>query len=98
MNTLASRHPVQLVLGGIMLAEQMATTRRQLTLAALCDSAIDWAHDARDVVVEIVRDAGNAALLVEEIARDGRITPAEAAQMRRVLQEIETEAREGKVI
>lgn len=99
MNTCLHRtHPVQLVLGGLLIAEELATKNRQLSLAVLCEKAAEWACESRAVLVEIAQDAGNGELLVEEIARDGIITITEARQARGLFAEIGTQAREGRIL
>ena len=98
MSTLAPTHPIQAVFGGLLLGEELARKTGQLSLAVLCDQAAEWADTAREVFAEIVRDAGGGELLVDEVARDGHITPTEARQLRGIFEEIETEAREGRVI
>lgn len=96
--TVAREHPVQMVIGAVLVADELATRRGQLSLAVMCEKAAEWACATRDVLVEIARDAGNGELLVDEIARDGLITPTEARQARALFGEIGTEAREGRVI
>lgn len=77
---------------------QAAQRLRQPTVLVLADNGARWARKAADVDGEIVRDAGCGQTLVDEVARDGKITTAEAAQLRRAFTEIEEEAREGRVL
>lgn len=98
MSALAHSHPIQAVFGGLLLGEELARKNGQLSLAVLCASAAEWADTARDVFAEIVRDAGAGELLVDEVAKDGHITPKEARQLRGIFEEIETEAREVRVL
>lgn len=98
MSTLAPTHPVQSVFGGLLLGEELARKTGQLSLVVICDAAAEWADSAREVFAEIVRDAGAGELLVDEVAKDGVITPSEARQLRGLFEEIATEAREGRVL
>lgn len=98
MTTLAHNHPIQAVFGGLLLGEELARKTGQLSLAVICESAAEWADSARDVFAAIVRDAGAGELLVDEVAKDGHITPTEARQLRGIFEEIEVEAKEGRVI
>jgi hypothetical protein len=98
MNALAEQHPVQLVMGGLLLAEELAAKDRQLSLACLCDMAAEWCDSARAVFAEIAADAGCGETLVDEVAKDGVITPTEARQLRGLFEEIGTEAREGRIV
>lgn len=93
---LAAKHPVQLVFGGLLIAEELAAKNRQLTLGVLCAQAQEWADHARSMFELIARDAGDGTLLVSEVARDGLITPIEARQLTRQFERIQTEAREGR--
>lgn len=98
MSTLVGQHPVQLVMGGLLLAEELAAKDRQLSLACLCGMAAEWCDQVREVLAEIGRDAGNGELLVDEVARDGVITPREAKQLRGLFSEIGIEATEGRIL
>lgn len=98
MSTLVPAHPIQAVFGGLLLGEELARKTGQLSLAVLCEQAMEWADTAREVFSEIVRDAGAGEVLVDDVAKDGVITPTEANQLRGIFAEIETEAREGRVI
>lgn len=98
MTPLARTHPVQTLFGELVLQEQLAMRGRQLTFAVIARDCIEWAVETRDVLREIARDAGNGEALVDEVARDGRITPVETGQLRGMFQEIGFEAVEGKIV
>lgn len=98
MNAVAQDHPIQAVFGGLLLGEELARKTGQLSLAVLCEQAMEWADTAREVFAEIVRDAGVGETIVDEVAKDGVITTTEARQLRGIFEEIETEAREGRVV
>lgn len=98
MLRLVSRHPARLALGFAIMARDSATRLRLTTIVIFCDRAIKWARTAADVSGEIVVDAGCGETLVDEVARDGQITATEAEQLRRQFAEIQTEAREGRII
>lgn len=95
---LHEEHPVQAVFGGLMIAADLATKGRQLSLATICESAAEWCDQVWEVFAEIARDAGNGEILVDEVARDGVITKREAKQLRSLFAEIGTEAIEGRVL
>jgi hypothetical protein len=98
MNTLPFTHPIQLVLGELMLAEELATKHRQLTFGVIARDCMAWAHTAHDVLCEIVRDAGDVRLMIHEAATDGKFCPTERHQILRKVEEIEVQAREGRII
>lgn len=97
MSALAFRHPVNLVLGAVLVAEEMATKGRQMTFASFCSDAVDWAVETRDLLREIACDAAHGFAVVGAVASDGIITPAEANQLKEVFSEIETEALTGEI-
>lgn len=98
MTTLTAHHPMQLVLGSIVVAEELATKGRQLTLAQLCHDAAVWAVECRDVLREIVCDADYCLSLFDEAGRDGVYTAEEIAAARGVVAEIREEAFTGKIL
>lgn len=85
-------------MGGILIAEELARKGAQLSLATVCESAAEWCDQVIAVFEEIARDADSGELLVDEVAKDGVITRAEAKQLRSHFAEIGTEAREGRII
>ncbi len=95
---LATRHPIVLALGFGVMVRDAATRLRLSTLLVYCERGIAYCRRAADVEGEIVRDAGCGETLVDEVARDGKITPAETAQLRRAFEEIRVEAHEGKIL
>lgn len=98
MSALAEMHPVQLVLGEMMIAEELATRGRQMTFAVIARDCIGWAYTVRDVLCEIAQDAGDVNLMVHEAAADGIFSPTEQRQIVRKVDEIATQAREGRII
>lgn len=97
MTTLAPHHPAQLVLGSVVVCEELATKGRQMTFASLCHDAVAWAVETRDLLREIACDAAHGLSVVSAVASDGIITPAEANQLKEVFSEIETEALTGEI-
>lgn len=95
---LSEEHPVQAVMGGLLIAEELARKGAQLSLATICESAAEWCDNVVAVFEEIAADAGNGELLVDEVAKDGQITAREAKQLRGLFAEIKTEASEGRII
>lgn len=95
---LARLHPLRLVLGGARFARDLARRAGCTSCVVWCEQVEAWALRAGTVTCEIARDAGCGETLVDEVARDGVITPAEAAQLRRQFGEIATEAVEGRVV
>lgn len=98
MTTLAAQHPMQLVLGSVVVAEELATKGRQLTLAQICGDAVDWAVETRDLLREIACDAADGVLCVRSVAADGVITSDEAELLVGRFSEIEREAITGKIL
>lgn len=98
MISLNPRHPIRLALGFFIMLRDAAQRLRQPTVLVLADNGARWATQAAAVDGEIVRDAGCGETLVTEVARDGKITPVEAEQLRKAFTEIQTEAREGRVL
>lgn len=96
--TLIADHPAQLCWGFVLEVERLAVERRQLVFSFLADCARPAVLTVREVFKELVREAGEGEMLVEEVARDGKITETEAKQLRDLFSEIGTEAREGRVI
>lgn len=98
MTAIDRTHPVQLVLGTVLVAEELATKGRQMTLGVLCADAMQWASDCRDLFREIARECDEGVALVEEVAADGVITAIETSRVRALFAEIGTEARTGRII
>lgn len=98
MKDLAPRHPVRLAVGSARILGDLAQRIRNSAILIWAEKGEQWAREAAGVDSEIARDAGNGELLVDEVARDGVITPTEAAQLRRHFSEIGTEAREGRIV
>lgn len=98
MLTLARMHPVQLVLGGLLVADELATKNRQLSLAVLCEQAAEWATCTRDLIFEIARDADRGEFVVDELLGDGDASPADRRQIRGIFSEIKEEALTGRII
>jgi hypothetical protein len=91
-------HPAQLLLGSVLVAEEVATRNRQLTFASLCHDAVAWAVETRDLLREIASDAAYGADLMRDAMADGSVSPTEAARIRGVFTEIEEEALTGRII
>ena len=88
---------MQLLIGAVVVAEEMATKGCQLSFASLFRDAIGWAVEVRDVLAEIAADATYGADLVVRVASDGKITADEVAELSKVFNEIEVEALEGRI-
>lgn len=84
MIILAHQHPVQLVLGSMLIQADLAQRDRQLTFGVIAQDCIGWAVEVRDVLSEIATDAEYGAQRLNAAAADGVLTQAEA--------------REGKII
>jgi len=97
MQKLASHHPVQLVIGEMLIQSDLATKGRQLTFGVIAKDCVQWACQVRDVLQEIATDAVYGEELVERVVADGKITKDEAKELKEVFSEIELEAREGRV-
>lgn len=98
MQPLYREHPAQLCWGFLLLVEEQAREKHQLVFTFLAQVARPAVLTVREVIQEIVREAGEGTTLVDEVAKDGVITTTEARQIRGLFEEIETEAREGRVI
>ena len=98
MQPLYREHPAQLCWGFLLLVEEQARETHQLIFGFLAEVARPAVLTVREVIQEVARDAGEGAILVDEVAEDGVITPTEARQIRGLFEEIETEAKEGRVI
>lgn len=98
MITLAPRHPAQLVLGSVILQEEIARKNGQMTFAILSHDAVGWATEVRDLVKEIGTDAQYGIDLCEEAKADNEITMDEFSSVETVLREIEEEARTGRIV
>lgn len=98
MSMLDHKHPAQLVLGAVMLGEEIATKGRQMTFAILCRDAMGWAAETRDVMREIAADAAALGDEIAAAAKDGVITARERSALMRAALEIETEAKTGKIL
>lgn len=96
MSALVETHPIQEAFAFVNLIKARAD--QQLLFRQLADWGIEELHEAEAVFVEIAADAANGRDLVNEVASDGVITDAERKQINDLLAEIETEAREGRVI
>jgi hypothetical protein len=98
MLSLTSHHPAQLVLGSIIIGEQLATKGRQTTFAILCRDAVEWATETRDLLREIATDAEHLHGRIRDFSADGVFTPAESAELQAYALEIHDEAITGKII
>ena len=95
---LAKAHPVQLVLGSLLIQAELASKNCQLTLGVLNADSIEWTTVSRDVFEEIAADAQVMGSRIEIYASDGIFDRAERAQLLKDAREIEIEAREGRII
>ncbi len=98
MLSLTSHHPAQLVLGSIIIGEQLATKGRQTTFAILCRTAVEWATETRDLLREIATDAEHLKERIHAAAADRVITPEEERELSAYALEIHDEAVTGKII
>jgi hypothetical protein len=87
-------HPMQLVLGGLLVADELATKNRQLSLAVLCEQAAEWATLSRDLFREIAADADRGEFVVDELLPDS----ATRRQIRGIFTEIKEEALTGRIL
>lgn len=97
MTTLDPMHPTQLLLGSVVVAEELATKGRQLTFAVVMQGAVAWAVETRDLLREIACDAGCGEQEVWEVAADGKITPEETRRVAKYFSEIRAEALTGRI-
>ncbi len=95
---LANNHPIQLVLGSLLIQEELATKNRQMTFGVIARDAIEWATVSRDVFGEIATDAQVMGSRIDLYASDGIFDRAERDQLLKDAREIEIEAREGRII
>jgi hypothetical protein len=95
---LARMHPVQLVLGGILVIEEMASKGGQLSFAVLSEQAAEWAVSTRDLMREIVADGERHRMMQRELLCDGQASEADLRQLDRSIDEIIAEAREGRIL
>lgn len=98
MIALESHHPSQLLLGAVIVGEELATRNRQMTFASLCRDAISWATETRDLLCEIATDASALADDIVRVSSDGMITSDESQRLLESAREIEEEARTGRII
>lgn len=97
MSPLAKNHPMQLLLGAVIVGEEIATKGRQTTFAILCRDALEWATETRDLLKEIACDAAVLGENIQSVAKDGLITAEERELLVRGAREIEAEALTGKI-
>jgi hypothetical protein len=90
-------HPIQMVLGSLVIQEELATKRGQTTFAILGKDCEEWARDSRDSFCEIERRAANMILRIDLYSFDGVFQDAEREQLSEDATKIETIAREGFV-
>lgn len=86
-----------MVLGSILIAKELATKGRQLTLATLCRDAVEWATDTRDLLREIATDAEYLDGRITAVAADGTISGSEADELHALAREIRDEAITGRI-
>lgn len=97
MKPLAHKHSAQLLLGAVIVGEELATKNRQTTFASLCQDAVHWAVEVRDLLREIANDAAYAAERFDLAMSDGALDIDEHAEIRGYFEEIEREALTGKI-
>lgn len=97
MKNLAAQHPMQLVLGSVIVGEEMATRGRQTTFASLCHDAAQWAVEVRDLLKEIACDAEFGAERLDALMVDGVMSQADQAEIRGYFLEIQREALTGEI-
>lgn len=97
MIALARKHPCQLVLGALILEEELATSGRQLTLGHIAHEAIQWATDSRDLMREIATDSEYGIDRCHAARADGVVTLDELREVESVLEEIREEAVTGRI-
>jgi len=95
---LVTEHPVQMVLGSMLIQEELATKGNQLTFGVIARDCMEWAHEIRDVMAEIAAEADVMTQRVELYASDGVFDMSERDELLRNCQEIATEAREGRAL
>ena len=98
MILLEKYHPMQLTLGAIIVAEQLATKGRQTTFAIVCRDAISWATETRDLLREIATDADYLGDRIIAAAADGIFSPEEKAELHGEAIGIRDTATSGKLI
>lgn len=84
-----------MILGSLVIQEELATKRGQTTFAILAEDCAEWARDSRESFCEIERRAGNMILRIDLYASDGVFENAEREQLTDDATKIETIAREG---
>lgn len=97
-STLVRLHPVQLVLGGILVMEEMATKGGQLSFAVLCEQAAEWATCTRDLLLELAHDGERHRMMQRELLGDGEASEADRRQLDASIVEMITEALTGRII
>lgn len=88
-------HPIQMILGSLVIQEELARKRGQITFAILAEDCAEWARDSRESFCEIERRAGNMISRIDLYASDGVFENAEREQLTDDATKIETIAREG---
>tara|TARA_S200002703_G_scaffold15436_2_gene13219 strand:+ start:627 stop:914 length:288 start_codon:yes stop_codon:yes gene_type:complete len=88
-------HPIQMVLGSLIIQEELAMKNGQTTFAILAEDCAEWARDSRESFCEIERRAGNMVSRIDLYASDGVFKNAEREQLSEDATKIETIAREG---
>jgi len=98
MSALADTHPVQALFGSLLIAEDLATSGRQLTFAVISRDCAAWAEELAGVLCDIHRRAGDLTLAVREYAADRVFTVAEERHLSREIGMIAQQAWEGRVL
>lgn len=98
MIAMVRMHPVQLVLGSVLVMEEMATKGGQLSFAVLCEQTAEWAMCTRDLIAEIASDADRGEFAVDELLADGDASIADRRQIRGIFTEIKQEALTGRIL
>lgn len=97
MIAIADSHPVQLVIGELLIQSELACRNRQMTFGVIAHDCIGWATEVRDVLREIATDAVFTRERLKAIAADRHISPQEESEIDGYLDEMQTEATEGRI-
>lgn len=98
MISLVRRHPVQMALGSVLVAEELATRGRQMSFVALCGKAEEWMVETRDLLLELASDGERHRMMQRELLGDGDASEADRRQLDDSIVEMITEALTGRII
>jgi hypothetical protein len=95
---IVKNHPIQLIMGSLLIQSELASKNGQLTFGIIAKDCIGWASGVKDVFRKIESDADNMSSRIMLYAADGVFDLGEREQLLHDSEMISEEAREGRLI